>query len=120
MALYSGSDLIAVCGLSKAQVRRIVESLGVRKIGELRFISGFPFPSNAVPGLRKEGGVWRLDPSNAADFNGWVYPDGRALLSDEFPDAWEAFGTSYGCSEDDGTFNIPALSSFMKFANASA
>jgi len=26
--------------------------------------------------LRKEGGVWRLDLSNAADFNGWVYPDG--------------------------------------------
>lgn len=65
--------------------------------------------------------VSRIEPidEHSTKFNGWVYPDGRALLSDEFPDAWEAFGTSYGYNKNNRTFNIPALSSFIKFANAS-
>lgn len=71
-------------------------------IGQLKFM--------AVSSLKK------ID-VHSASFNGWVYPDGRALLSSEFPDAWAAFGTTYGSSEE-GEFNIPSLSSFIRFADS--
>ena len=72
MALYIGEDLIAVCGLSKGQVRRIVDTYSMRKIGELRLATGL----YDVKGLKKEGNVWHLDPLLSNDFDGWVYPDG--------------------------------------------
>ena len=55
---------------------------------------------------------------NAADFDGWTYPDGKALLSDDFPEAWNVFGTTYGSNSEKKTFNIPNLRDFLKFAQA--
>lgn len=57
---------------------------------------------------------------NAADFDGWTYPDGKALLSDAFPEAWNVFGTTYGSNSENKTFNIPNLRDFLKFAQASS
>ena len=55
---------------------------------------------------------------NSSSFDGWVYPDGRALLSNDFPDAWNAFGTTYGSNANAKTFNLPNLINFTKIANS--
>lgn len=57
---------------------------------------------------------------NAADFDGWTYPDGKALLSDDFPEAWNVFGTTYGSDSEKKTFNLPNLRNFIKFADSNS
>ena len=51
---------------------------------------------------------------NSPDFDGWVYPDGRALSKEKFRKAFEFFGIDYGGTSESTTFNIPCLTSFMK------
>lgn len=101
MALYSGDDLIAVCGLTKGQVRRIADAYGIRKIGELRLAAGFC----DVKGLKKEGNVWHLDPQLSDDFDGWVYPDGSEYFCADFPTA----SAVYAVSPTATTFRVPDL-----------
>ena len=52
----------------------------------------------------------------ALDFNGWIYPDGRAISRSIFSEAFEYFGTDFGAGDGSTTFNIPCLSNFMKIA----
>ena len=101
MALYIGEDLIAVCGLSKGQVRRIVDTYSMRKIGELRLATGF----YDVKGLKKEGNVWHLDPLLSNDFDGWVYPDGSQYFCADFP----AASAVYAVSPEATSFCVPDL-----------
>ena len=112
MALYSGRDLIAVCGLSKGQVRRIADATGIRKIGELRFVSGFPYRAGEIPGLSADArGTWHLDSRKSGnhflsdDFDGWVYPDGSHYSCADFPAAAAVYAASHGAA----TFSVPDL-----------
>ena len=50
----------------------------------------------------------------ALDFNGWVYPDGRAISRSIFSEAFEYFGIEFGAGDGSTTFNIPCLSNFIK------
>ncbi len=50
----------------------------------------------------------------AEDFDGWCYPDGRAISREDFPEAFTEFGTAYGGGDGATTFNIPCLSNFFK------
>lgn len=50
----------------------------------------------------------------AEDFNGWVYPDGRAVSREQFAKAYKYFGEDYGAGDGENTFNIPAISDFIK------
>lgn len=49
-----------------------------------------------------------------SSFDGYVYPDGRRLNKENFPDAYECFGDDYKKSDDpEDTFRIPILSDFI-------
>lgn len=55
----------------------------------------------------------RIDETRSS-FDGYVYPDGRRLNKDDFPDAYECFGDDYKKSDDpEDTFRIPILSDFI-------
>ena len=50
---------------------------------------------------------------NASDFDGWTYPDGRAVSKARFPNAYAVFGNSFG-EETDTQFRIPDIRDFME------
>lgn len=54
------------------------------------------------------------------DFNGWVYPDGRAVSRVRFAQAFAYFGEDYGAGDGETTFNIPAISDFIKAVQPTA
>jgi len=92
MALFSGHDLIAVTSLSESQIGAIASRLGVRKIGELMFLSKYPHDAS-IPGLTYDNsvGAYKLDDRKNADgsalsdnFSGWVYPNGARFVSKDF------------------------------------
>ena len=95
MALFSGHDLIAVTSLSESQIGAIASRLGVRKIGELMFLSKYPHDAS-IPGLIYDSsvGAYKLDDRKNADgsalsdsFSGWVYPNGARFVSKDFQQA---------------------------------
>lgn len=52
--------------------------------------------------------------TNSPDFDGYVYPDGRSLKKEDFPDAYQCFGDTYKLTSDpDDEFRIPILSDFI-------
>lgn len=68
-------------------------------IGQLKFLG-----IEALP---------KIDES-AKDFDGWIYPDGREVSREAFAEAFKTFGEDYGSGDGEKTFNIPALSNFLK------
>lgn len=95
MALFSGHDLIAVTSLSESQIVAIASRLGIRKIGELMFLSKYPHDAS-IPGLTYDNsvGAYKLDDRKNADgsalsdnFSGWVYPNGARFVSKDFQQA---------------------------------
>lgn len=99
-------------------LRRTVEQLTTPDVGELKFLS--------VPDLAGlasyesyftvAGGVRTLKAASAAEFDGWVFPDGAKYSASDssgnqaFADAYYEFRTV----SQDGVFNVPTLSNFMK------
>lgn len=51
---------------------------------------------------------------DSADFDGWIYPDGRYLSKTRFSKAFSVFGIKYGESADQTQFAIPKLDHFIK------
>lgn len=51
---------------------------------------------------------------NSAEFDGWVYPDGRELRKSKFTKAYSFFGDDYGTASSSSLFKIPNLTSFIK------
>lgn len=51
---------------------------------------------------------------NSAEFDGWVYPDGRELSKSKFTKAYSFFGDDYGPASSSSLFKIPNLTSFIK------
>ena len=50
---------------------------------------------------------------NDPGFNGWVYPDGRLVSKAKFPNAYSAFGGSFG-EETSTHFKIPDIRDFIE------
>lgn len=50
---------------------------------------------------------------NASDFDGWTYPDGRAVSKARFPNAYAIFGDAFG-EGTDTQFRIPDIREFME------
>lgn len=69
-------------------------------IGQLKFLLKTP------PSLPNTDAFY-----GSSSFTGWVYPDGRSVTKTRFPDAFDAFGYSYGGSGEN--FNIPSLTDFI-------
>lgn len=70
------------------------------KIGTLKFL--------ALPRMQD------ID-ENSQDFDGWTFPDGRALSKYRFPDAYEVFGDEYTHdTSNEAMFNLPVLSDFLE------
>ena len=69
-----------------------------KPIGLLKFL--------ALPRLRDIN-------ENAADFNGWTYPDGRLVSKSRFPNAYAAFGNQFG-EETDTQFRLPDVRDFIE------
>ena len=70
-------------------------------IGQLKFMAMTSFP--------------QID-ETSLDFNGWTYPDGRAVSREIFREAFQYFGTEFGAGDGETTFNIPCLTNFIKIA----
>lgn len=84
----------SICSLPTATY-----SLPKPVIGQLKFIASTHL--NAID-------------ESAEDFDGWCYPDGRAISREDFPEAFSEFGTAYGNGDGATTFNIPCLSNLFK------
>ncbi len=90
------------------RVRQIIQRFTTPEIGQLKFLLLPSINDDFLSCFSLEyDGSYRLNEDN--DFDGWVYPDGKRYLKDDFPDAFDQFD-----NDGERVFAVPEFRDFLR------